>query len=100
MLKVSIVSIGDEVLIGQVVNTNANWLSSEITKIGGFVSNHITIGDDYEQMEYYIKDQLEFNDIVITTGGLGPTHDDITKPVLLKIFEDKLVFDKASTIIL
>jgi nicotinamide-nucleotide amidase len=92
MLKISIISIGDEVRIGQVVNTNATWLSTEITKLGAFITNQITIGDDPLIIEKIIKEQLEMNDIVISTGGLGPTHDDITKQVMLDIFNDKLEF--------
>jgi nicotinamide-nucleotide amidase len=96
MIKVSILTIGDEVRIGQIVNTNAAWLSEKITRLGAFISNHITIGDDFDLMVNEIKEQIKQNDIVITTGGLGPTHDDITKPVLLNIFDDKLVFDDST----
>jgi nicotinamide-nucleotide amidase len=94
MLKVSLITIGDEIRIGQIINTNAAWLSNELTRLGVFVSNHITIGDDFELMIEVINEQIQHNDCVITTGGLGPTHDDITKPVLLKIFNDELIEDK------
>lgn len=96
MIKVSILTIGDEVRIGQITNTNAAWLSEKITRLGAFISNHITIGDDFDLMVKIITEQIQQNDIVITTGGLGPTHDDITKPVLLKIFDDHLVFDNST----
>lgn len=92
MINVSIISIGDEVRIGQVVNSNAAWLSSEITKLGAFVTKQITIGDEPNVMESTINSEMKSNDIVITTGGLGPTHDDITKEILLKIFDDKFCF--------
>lgn len=92
MINVSIISIGDEVRIGQVVNSNAAWLSSEITKLGAFVTKQITIGDEPNVMESTITSEMESNDIVITTGGLGPTHDDITKDILLKIFDDNFFF--------
>lgn len=92
MLNISIVTIGDEIRIGQIVNSNAAWIANEITKIGANISNHITIGDDFQLMEKVLNEQIEKNDFVITTGGLGPTHDDITKPVLLKLFDDELIF--------
>ncbi|OGU60302.1 MAG: hypothetical protein A2X64_03665 [Ignavibacteria bacterium GWF2_33_9] len=96
MLKVSIITIGDEVRIGQVVNTNAAWIAKEITQLGAFISNHITIGDDFDLMLSTLKSEINKNDIIITTGGLGPTHDDITKPVLLKYFNDEIIFDQNS----
>ncbi len=96
MLKVSLITIGDEIRIGQIINTNAAWLSNELTRLGVFVSKHITIGDDFELMIEVINEQIRHNDFVITTGGLGPTHDDITKPVLLKIFNDELIEDKTT----
>ncbi|MEN6295569.1 MAG: competence/damage-inducible protein A [Chloroherpetonaceae bacterium] len=92
MFNVGILTIGDEVRIGQVVNTNAAWLSSQITETGAFVTEHRTIGDDRDKMLTEIDYLFKNNDLLITTGGLGPTHDDITKPVLLDYFNDKLVF--------
>jgi nicotinamide-nucleotide amidase len=96
MLNVSIISIGDEVRIGQVVNSNAAWLSSELSKLGAYITKHITIADEPEVMEKTIRSELAVNDIVITTGGLGPTHDDFTKDILLKIFHDKYIFHEAT----
>lgn len=92
MFNVGILTIGDEVRIGQVVNTNAAWLSSQLTEVGAFVTEHRTIGDDRDKMLSEIDYLFKNNDLLITTGGLGPTHDDITKPVLLDYFNDKLVF--------
>lgn len=94
MFKIAILTIGDEVRIGQVVNTNAAWLSSQLTAVGAFVSEHRTIGDDWEVMLKNINELYTNNDMLITTGGLGPTHDDITKPVLLEYFNDKLIFSE------
>jgi len=94
MYKIGILTIGDEVRIGQVVNTNAAWLSVQLTGIGAFISEHRTIGDEREIMLREIDDLFKKNDLLITTGGLGPTHDDITKPVLLEYFNDKLIFSQ------
>ncbi|MBP7215455.1 MAG: competence/damage-inducible protein A [Candidatus Kapabacteria bacterium] len=94
MYKIGILTIGDEVRIGQVVNTNAAWLASQLTQTGAFISEHRTIGDDREIMLREIDDLFKKNDLLITTGGLGPTHDDITKPVLLEYFNDKFVFSQ------
>jgi molybdenum cofactor synthesis domain-containing protein len=79
MYKIGILTIGDEVRIGQVVNTNAAWLASQLTQTGAFISEHRTIGDDREIMLREIDDLFKKNDLLITTGGLGPTHDDINK---------------------
>ncbi|HRT67901.1 MAG TPA: molybdopterin-binding protein, partial [Bacteroidota bacterium] len=66
----------------------------QLTGTGAFISEHRTIGDDREIMLREIDDLFKKNDLLITTGGLGPTHDDITKPVLLEYFNDKLIFSQ------
>lgn len=81
-----IISIGDEILIGQIVNTNSVWLSQELNNIGVWVSKITTIGDSKKQIISSLKDALFTNDIVIITGGLGPTNDDITKLSLQNYF--------------
>ncbi|MGA2296316.1 MAG: competence/damage-inducible protein A [FCB group bacterium] len=90
MLKISILAIGDELCIGQVVNNNAAWLAAQCTKFGAKIILHATVGDEKDMMLMEIKRLMELSDLVITTGGLGPTHDDITKPVLAEFFCDKL----------
>lgn len=90
-VKAKIISIGDELLIGQVVNTNASWLGNKLTTNGIQVISTLTIGDGEED----IMDALESCsdvDIVAITGGLGPTADDITKPTMCKFFNTELVF--------
>lgn len=90
-VKAKIISIGDELLIGQVVNTNASWLGNKLTTNGIQVVSTLTIGDG----EKDIMDALTACsdvDIVAITGGLGPTADDITKPVMCKYFNTELVF--------
>lgn len=90
-LTASIITIGDEILIGQIVNTNAAFLGNFLTESGYTVSNNLTVGDNEEQIKLAIINELEQNDVVITTGGLGPTHDDITKKIILEIFGGKYV---------
>jgi len=90
-VKAKIISIGDELLIGQVVNTNASWLGNKLTINGIQVISTLTIGDG----EKDIMDALTACsdvDIVVITGGLGPTADDITKPTMCKYFDTELVF--------
>ncbi len=90
-LTASIITIGDEILIGQIVNTNAAFLGNFLTESGYTVSNNLTVGDNEEQIKTAIINALDQNDVVITTGGLGPTHDDITKKIILEIFGGKYV---------
>ncbi|MCS7374408.1 MAG: molybdopterin-binding protein, partial [archaeon GB-1845-036] len=74
---VEIISIGEELLIGKVVNTNASWLAKEITKRGGRVRRIITVGDKIDEIRDVIVSSISRGaDVIITTGGLGPTFDD------------------------
>ena len=91
MLKASICTIGDEILIGQIVDTNKSYISSALNSTGVKVIYHHSIGDDEETIEEVINNSLKTSDIVIVTGGLGPTKDDITKKVLAKISGSKLM---------
>jgi len=74
-----IISIGNELLTGRVVNTNSSWLASQLTSIGWHVKRIIVIGDDLGEISKSIRDSLSRDvDCIITTGGLGPTYDDMT----------------------
>lgn len=78
-LKFEILTIGNELLIGKILNTNAQWLSRRITSLGGRVTRIITIGDDVDEISTTIRDCLSRKpDFIITVGGLGPTFDDKT----------------------
>ncbi len=90
-MRASIITIGDEILIGQIVDTNSVWLSKELNKAGIIVNEIRSIGDDKEQIISAINDLFEISDFVFITGGLGPTKDDITKNVLCEIFDCGLV---------
>ncbi len=90
-MRASIVSIGDEVLIGQIVNRNAAWLAEELTLAGCTLIEHVTIGDVALQLTKTLDRLSSVSDVIVMTGGLGPTHDDITKDVLTSYTNDQLV---------
>lgn len=85
----SICTIGDEILIGQIVDTNSSVLSRALNAEGIRVKEMVSIGDDHDAIIAKLSEELSSNDIVIVTGGLGPTKDDITKPALAELSEAK-----------
>ena len=85
MIQASICTIGDEILIGQVVDTNSSRLATALEQAGIRVTRMLSIGDDRDEILNNLRNELTVNDIVITTGGLGPTKDDITKGVLAEL---------------
>lgn len=87
-----IISIGDEILIGQIVNNNAAWMAQQLNMIGISVTQISTVGDNREQLLRIFSETSNRADIILTTGGLGPTSDDITKSCLCEYFNTKLVF--------
>jgi len=93
MLNISIITIGDEILIGQILNSNVQFISDYCTKLGANVIYHSTIGDNKEALFRELNYVYEFSDLVITTGGLGPTEDDITKQSICEYFNDKLILN-------
>ena len=93
-MKAELLSIGDELLIGQVINSNAAFISQQLNALGIEVSKVTTIGDDEKEILYAMKEAWAKNDVVIATGGLGPTHDDISKHVVAKFFRKKPILDK------
>ena len=86
-----IINIGDELLIGQVVNTNASWMAEELNKRNIKVTNISVISDGGDDIRQQLERSLAEADVVLITGGLGPTKDDITKSVLCEFFDDTLV---------
>ena len=82
MTNASICTIGDEILIGQIVDTNSSKISRALEEIGIKVTRMLSIGDDSEEIINNLENELRINGIVVTTGGLGPTKDDITKAAL------------------
>jgi nicotinamide-nucleotide amidase len=87
-MKAEIITIGDEILIGQIVDTNSQWIGTELNKIGVSVYQISSIQDDKQHILNALKEAQERVDIVILTGGLGPTKDDITKKTIAEFFHD------------
>ncbi len=89
-MKATIISIGDELLIGQTINTNASWLGSQLAQQGITIYQVITISDEHQEIINQFDKALEGADIVLVTGGLGPTKDDITKHALCEFYQTEL----------
>jgi nicotinamide-nucleotide amidase len=89
-MNVIVISIGDELLIGQTVNTNASWIGQEISKIGGNILEGLTISDKAQEILTTVEYSINKADVIIITGGLGPTKDDITKHTLASYFDTEL----------
>lgn len=94
-MKSEIIVIGDELLIGQVIDTNSKWMASELNKQGWEVTRITTISDGADDIKEAISSAFSRVDVVLMTGGLGPTSDDVTKPVLCEYFGGKMIFDNA-----
>lgn len=93
-IHAAIVTIGDEILIGQIVDTNSAWLGQELGKMGIRVSFRASVGDVKEHILNALNEACKYADIIITTGGLGPTKDDITKQTFCEYFNTKLVMNE------
>ncbi|MCL6259598.1 competence/damage-inducible protein A [Aquiflexum sp. TKW24L] len=89
-VKAEIIAIGDELLYGQIVDTNSQWISQELDKIGVRVVHRSTIGDNRDGILAAFEAAEKRADIILMTGGLGPTNDDLTKPLLAEYFDCKL----------
>ena len=90
-MNAHIITIGDEILIGQTLNSNAAFIGEELTKIQIDVRKSSVVSDNEEEILKEFKRCLDENDLVIVTGGLGPTHDDITRTCIVKFFHTELV---------
>src|SRR5438105_8238599 len=89
----SIITIGDELLIGQVVDTNSAWMAQELNKIGVWMKRRVAVGDNRQDIIRALNEESREAQVILITGGLGPTADDITKPVLCEYFGGKMVID-------
>lgn len=92
-MKIHVITIGDEILIGQTLNTNAAFIGEILNKNSFSVANEAIIGDVEEEIIKEIKFGIKNFDLVICTGGLGPTHDDLTLKAIVKAFETELIQD-------
>ncbi|HYF82959.1 MAG TPA: competence/damage-inducible protein A [Clostridia bacterium] len=95
-MKCEIVAVGTELLLGNIVNTNAQYLSQKLADLGIDVFYHVAVGDNLQRLSDTIKSSLERADLVITSGGLGPTVDDLTKEGVADALGLKLLPDEAS----
>lgn len=90
----SIITIGDELLIGQVIDTNSAFIAQELNKIGIQVKHRIAVADDWGDIWEALDNESKYSKLIIITGGLGPTADDITKPLLCEYFNGKMITDQ------
>ncbi len=95
-MTVELISVGTELLLGNIVNTNANYLSKKCAELGFSLYFQITVGDNEDRLCEVLKSSLQRSDIVLLTGGLGPTQDDMTKEAVAKVLGRELVMDEAS----
>lgn len=95
-MKAEIITSGTELLLGEVVDTNTPYLARELASIGVSVYHHTTVGDNPKRLLQAIQIAEERADIIIVSGGLGPTQDDITKSILAEHLDEELVIDEAS----
>jgi nicotinamide-nucleotide amidase len=93
-MKANIISIGDELLIGQTTNTNASFIGNELSEININVTKIVTVGDDEPAIIDAFETAFQKSDLAIVTGGLGPTHDDITRTCVVKFFNSELIENK------
>ena len=93
-MKIEIIPVGDEILIGQIIDTNCAWMAAELTRQGFEIVAITTVGDDAENIRRQIDIAFSRPDVVLMTGGVGPTKDDITKKTLCDYFDTDLVFDE------
>ncbi|MEB7507304.1 CinA family nicotinamide mononucleotide deamidase-related protein [Staphylococcus xylosus] len=93
-MNISIIAVGSELLLGQIVNTNGQYLSKLLNGVGHSVVEHSVIGDNPQRLERVVNQALTQYDTVILTGGLGPTKDDLTKHTVAKILGRELVIDE------
>ncbi len=95
-MRAEVIAIGDELTSGQRLDTNSQWLSQQLGELGFATQRHTTIGDDLEQHVNVLRQVAKEADIVICTGGLGPTADDLTRQAMAEAFERRLKVDAAS----
>lgn len=93
-LNASIITIGDELLIGQTIDTNSAFIAQELNKIGVWIRRRVAVGDAYNDIWQALDEERKDSQIIILTGGLGPTADDVTKPLLADYFSGKLVVNE------
>src|SRR6184192_1158977 len=94
MMNAEIIAVGSELLLGQIVNTNARFLSLHLAEMGINVFYHTVVGDNPDRLKSAIEIAEKRSNLIIFTGGLGPTKDDLTKETIAKHLGKELVFDQ------
>jgi nicotinamide-nucleotide amidase len=95
-MNAEILAVGTELLMGQICNTNAQYISQRLPEAGVYVYYHSVVGDNPKRLEECLNIALNRSDVIITTGGLGPTKDDLTKETIARILNRKLVLHQES----
>ncbi len=93
-MKATILAVGDEILVGQITNTNATWISEKLSELGVQIIRHLSTADDLDDIQNAIKNSFQDSDLIIVTGGLGPTKDDITKKALAAYYQCGFTFSE------
>ena len=93
-VKATILTIGDEILIGQIVNTNAAWMGERLVEIGVRPAKMVVVPDQADRIAESLREAMVASNVVLVTGGLGPTHDDITRDVVADVFDTTLETDE------
>ncbi len=95
-MKAEIIAVGSELLLGQIVNTNASFISKELAKLGIDVYVQTVVGDNAVRLTDSLKQAKERSDLLVLTGGLGPTKDDLTKETVASLVGKALVYDRTA----
>lgn len=93
-MNAEVIAVGSELLLGQIANTNGQFISKQLASIGVNVYSHTVVGDNQERLTRAIEQSHDRSDVVILTGGLGPTKDDLTKETVASFCGRKLVYDQ------
>lgn len=96
MLKGEVIAVGTELLLGQIANTNAQYISQKMAELGVPIYYHVTVGDNGERLKEVIKQAQTRSNLIILTGGLGPTQDDLTKESAAELLNLRIVLDEPS----
>jgi nicotinamide-nucleotide amidase len=92
--KASVITIGDELMIGQVIDTNSVWIAQQLNSEGVWVRRRVAVGDDRNEIWQALDEESQHSKLILITGGLGPTADDITKPLLCDYFNSTLIVNQ------
>ncbi|MFG6148844.1 competence/damage-inducible protein A [Halobacillus sp. B23F22_1] len=90
-MRIEIIAVGTELLLGQIANTNAQWISKELAHYGANIYHHSVVGDNLPRVVEAFEQSRKRSDVVIVSGGLGPTEDDLTREAACEVFEDELL---------